>query len=58
MFSHVQLFGIPWTIAHQSVQEITLARILEWVVISFSRGSFRPRNPTRVSCIGGGFFPS
>ena len=29
------------------------ARILEWVAISFSRGSSRPRDRTRVSRIGG-----
>ena len=34
-----------------SVHEIFQARILEWVAISFSRGSFQPRNWTRVSCI-------
>ena len=33
-------------------------RILEWVAIPFSRGSSRPRNWTRVSCIAGGFFTS
>ena len=27
-------------------------RILEWVAISFSRGSSRPRDRTRISCIG------
>ena len=32
-----------------SVHEIFQARILEWVAISFSRGSFRPRDQTRVS---------
>ena len=31
-------------------------RILEWVAYPFSRGSSRPRNRTRVSCIAGGFF--
>ena len=31
-------------------------RILEWVAYPFSRGSSRPRNQTRVSCIAGGFF--
>ena len=31
-------------------------RILEWVAYSFSRGSSRPRNRTRVSWIVGGFF--
>ena len=27
------------------------SRILEWVAISFSRGSSRPRNRTHISCI-------
>ena len=36
-----------------SVHEILQARILEWVAISFSRGSSQPRDQTRVSCIGG-----
>ena len=31
-------------------------RILEWVAYPFSRGSFQPRNWTRVSCIAGEFF--
>ena len=31
-------------------------RILEWVAYPFSRGSSRPRNQTRVSCIAGRFF--
>ena len=33
-------------------------RILEWVAYPFSRGSFWPRNRTRVSCIAGRFFTS
>ena len=36
-----------------SVHGILQARILEWVTISFSRGSSRPRDRTSVSCIGG-----
>ena len=32
------------------------SRILEWVAYPFSRGSSKPRNRTRVSCIAGGFF--
>ena len=32
------------------------ARILEWVVIPFSRGSSQPRDWTRVSYKAGGFF--
>ena len=31
-------------------------RTLEWVAYPFSKGSSRPRNRTRVSCIAGGFF--
>ena len=34
-----------------SVHGILLARILEWVAISFFRGSTRPRDWTQVSCI-------
>ena len=39
-----------------SVHGIFQARILEWVAISFSRGSSRPRDPTWVSCTAGRFF--
>ena len=38
-----------------SVGGISQARILEWVVLSFSRGSSRSRDRTRVSCIAGSF---
>ena len=41
-----------------SVRGISQARILEWVVSSFSRGSSRPRDRTQVSCTAGGFFTS
>ena len=34
-----------------SVHGISQARILEWAAISFSRGSFRPRDQTHVSCV-------
>ena len=34
-----------------SVHGILQARILEWVAISFSRGSSQPRDWTRVSCV-------
>ena len=34
-----------------SVRGILQARILEWVAISFFRGSSQPRNRTHVSCI-------
>ena len=36
-----------------SVHGILQARILEWVAISFSRGSSQPRNRTQVSHIAG-----
>ena len=39
-----------------SVHGILQARILEWIAISFSRGSSWPRDQTRVSCITGSFF--
>ena len=36
-----------------SVHGILQARILEWVAISFSRGSSQLRDRTQVSCISG-----
>ena len=42
-----------------SIHGIIWARILQWVAISFSRGSSQPRNQTCfscISCIGGRFF--
>ena len=39
-----------------SVHGILQARILEWVAISFSRGSSRPRDQTQVSHIAGRCF--
>ena len=39
-----------------SVQGISQTRILEWVVISFFRGSSQPGDQTQVSCIAGRFF--
>ena len=38
------------------VPGILQAGTLEWVAYPFTRGSFWPRNWTRVSCIAGGFF--
>ena len=40
------------------IHVILQARILEWVAISFSRGSSQPRDWTLVSCIAGRFFTS
>ena len=36
-----------------SIHGILQARILEWVAISFCRGSSQPNDQTRVSCIAG-----
>ena len=38
-------------LAGSSVQGILSARRLDWVAISFSRGSSQPRDQTQVSCI-------
>ena len=34
-----------------SVHGVFQARILEWVALPYSRGSFQPRDQTSVSCI-------
>ena len=39
-----------------SIHEIFQARILEWVAISFSRGSSWPRDQNRSSCLAGRCF--
>ena len=39
-----------------SVHEILQARILEWVAVSFSKGSSQPKDQTQVSGIAGRFF--
>ena len=45
-------------VAHQSPLSMGIlqARILEWVVMSSSRGSSQPRDRTQLSCIAGRFF--
>ena len=55
---HIWLFATLRTVAHQatSTHGILQARILEWVAISFSRGTSQPRDPTRVSRITGRCF--
>ena len=44
--------SLPGSYVHGILQ----ARILEWVAILFSWGSFQPRNQTRVFHIAGRFF--
>ena len=50
MFNSLQLYDC--SPSGSSVHGISQARILKWVVISFSRGSSWPRNGTHISCIG------
>ena len=59
MFLCAQLFSHVWFFCDHrdcsppgsSVHGISQARILEWVVISFSRGSSLPRDRTCLSCV-------
>ena len=44
---------VDWGLSGSSVHGILQARVLEWIAISFSRGSFPARNRTRVSRIAG-----
>ena len=45
--------AIPWIVARQAPLSMGFSRQEdEWVAISFSRGSSRPRDQTCVSCIG------
>ena len=48
------VFMTPRTVARQAPLSMALlqARVLEWVAVSFSRGSSWPRDPTCISCIG------
>ena len=51
-FSCIQLCATLWTVCSPpgfSVHGISQARILEWVSVSFSRGSFQPRDQTFVT---------
>ena len=53
LVSHVRFFCDPMDCnpPGSPVHGISQARILEWVVISYFRGSSQPRDPTHVSCI-------
>ena len=56
--SRVRLVATPWTVAYpgSSIHGILQARTLEWVAISFFRGSSQPRDRTQVSHIAGRHF--
>ena len=49
-------YSMDYSLPVSSVHGILQAKILEWVAISFSRGSSQPKNRTWVSCIAGRFF--
>ena len=53
LLTRVWLFATPWTVACQAPLsvECSEARTLEWVAISYFRGSSQPRDPTHVSWI-------
>ena len=52
----LKLFAQSCSLLGSSVHGILQKRVLEWVAISFSRGSSQPRDWTWVSCIAGRFF--
>ena len=58
VLSHGWLFVTSWTVAYQASLSMEFSRqeVLEWVAISFFRGSFRPRDQTWVSHIAGRHF--
>ena len=43
---------VDYSLPGSSVHGISQARILEWVAVSSSRGSSRPRDPTHISYTG------
>ena len=56
VLGRVWLFATTCTVAHQAPpgkekHGIFQARILQWVAISFSRGSSQPKDQTRISCV-------
>ena len=53
LFSHA-VMSYSWTVALQAL--LSQARILEWVSLSFSRGSSPPRDWTLSPLLAGGFF--
>ena len=48
-------FATPSTVNPPGSSVHVQARILDWVAISFSKGSSRPRDQTCISCMAGGF---
>ena len=61
MFTSISENESRWVVSdslqpHGLVHGILQARILEWVALPFSRGSFQSRDRIQVSHIAGGFF--
>ena len=52
LLSHVWLFATPMDLPGSTVHGIFQERILQWVALSYSRGSSRARDWTHVSRIG------
>ena len=50
--------SMDYSLPISSIHRIFQTRVLEWVAISFSRGSSQPRDQTQVSSITGRFFTS
>ena len=54
VLSFIGLFATPWTFVSSPgsfIHRISQARILEWVAISFSRGSSPTWDQTHISCV-------
>ena len=63
VFSHLVIstsFVTPWTVARQAPLSMGIlqARILEWIAMPSSRGSFQPRDWTQVSRLQADSLPS
>ena len=59
VLSHVGLCNpIDGSLPGSSLHGILQARVLKWVAMPSSRGSFQPRGWTQVSHIAGGFLPA
>ena len=58
VLSCVQLFAVPWTVAHQVPVSMGIlqARILEWVAMPSSKRSSQPRDQTQITHTAGIFF--
>ena len=55
--SIICLFATPWTVVHQvPLSRDFPARILEWIAISYSRGTSWVMDQTLISCIAERFF--